>query len=58
MKKNWENIPERGQDVQGLQPRGSPVYLRRYGRSSVARVHDEMGLEQELQVVQQDWGLG
>ena len=47
MKKNRENIPEREQIVQGLEPRGSTVDLRSYSEFSVAGVCNECARSQE-----------
>lgn len=43
--KNRENIPEREQNVQGLEPRKNIMHSRSYIQFHVARVENETSLE-------------
>lgn len=49
--KNRENIPEREQNVQGLEPRKNIIYSRSYIQFHVARVENEMSLESRESIV-------
>lgn len=52
--KTRENIPEREQNVQGLEPRKNITYSRSYVQFHVARVENEMSLESRESIVL--WG--